>query len=164
MALSSEPVASVLESGDQATVDTPAMCPISVSTCFPVVTSQILMEPSAEAEAIHMPSGDMRAWEMGCLWPPRMSLGRKLGRRGWRWRGGEATATAASSRGVRNGVGSTDGGDREREMEGEGEERAGEGERDRVRERERERERELERERDRERDREGLGVLRSLEE
>lgn len=118
MALSSDPEASVLESGDHATADTPAMCPTSVSMCRPVDASHILMVPSAEAEAIHLPSGEMRTWEMGLRCPPRTRRGLKVGFVGCRGRGGsDATSMSASAAGVRKGVGSPETGERVRERE-----------------------------------------------
>lgn len=120
MALSSEPEANVLESGDQATADTPAMCPTSVSMWRPVEASHILMVPSAEAEAIHLPSGDMRTWEMGLRCPPRMRRGLKFGLVGCRGCGGSdamSTSASASAAGVRKGVGSPETGERVMERE-----------------------------------------------
>lgn len=110
MALSSDPDAKTFESGDQATVDTPAMCPTRVSTCFPVEASQILMVPSAEAEAIHLPSGEMRTCEIGFWWPPSTSRGLKLGFMCCSGGGVEGPFWL----GVSNGVGSTDTGSGER--------------------------------------------------
>lgn len=37
---------------------------------------------SAEAEATHLPSGEMRTWEIGFSWPRSSSEGWKLGRSG----------------------------------------------------------------------------------
>ncbi|EAQ93637.1 hypothetical protein CHGG_01872 [Chaetomium globosum CBS 148.51] len=71
IALSSEPVASVLLSGAHARHDTPAMWPTSVSRWAPVDASQILAVPSADAEAIQRPSGEMRTWETAPAWPWR---------------------------------------------------------------------------------------------
>lgn len=74
--LSSDPVASVLLSGAQARHETPAMWPTSVSRWAPVEASQILAVPSAEAEAIHRPSGEIRTWATARLWPRRSRCGR----------------------------------------------------------------------------------------
>jgi hypothetical protein len=65
MALSSDPEASVLLSGDQATAETPAMWPTRVSMCRPVLTSHIRIVASADDDAIHRPSGDMRTCDIG---------------------------------------------------------------------------------------------------
>lgn len=147
IALSSLPVAMVSESGLQARQDTPAMWPTSVSMCAPVSASQIMAVPSAEAEAIHRPSGDMRTWDMAFSWPRNSRVGRKSGRRGlgrrWRRRSGEVEV---EPRGVR----------REEEEERERVRERGEG--DRESEGERERDLDLERDRfadlDRDRERE----------
>lgn len=130
MALSSEPVAMVSESGLHATQDTPAMWPTSVSMWAPVSASQIMAVPSAEAEAIHRPSGEMRTCETARSWPRSSRLGWKSGRRGL-WRSRELEA---ERRGVR----------REEDVREQDRERDG-GERESNRERERERERDRER-------------------
>lgn len=83
MVLSSEPVARVSLSGLQARHDTPAMWPTKVSMWAPVSASQIMAVASAEAEAIHRPSGEMRTWEIGFSWPRSSSEGSKFGRRGF---------------------------------------------------------------------------------
>lgn len=88
--------------------------------------------PSAEAEAIHLPSGDMRTCEIGFSWPRSSSEGSKFGRRGGALRDGWEGVVEVERWGVRP---------------------------EEVRERERERERErdpecdLERESKRDRDR-----------
>lgn len=76
IALSSEPLASVLLSGAHATQLTPAMCPTSVSTCRPVAASQIFTVASADADAIHRPSGEMRACDTGFVCPCSASRAR----------------------------------------------------------------------------------------
>lgn len=75
IALSSEPVASVLLSGAHATQLTPAMCPTSVSMCVPVAASQILTVASADADAMKRPSGEMRACDTGLVCPCSASRG-----------------------------------------------------------------------------------------
>lgn len=131
MALSSEPVAMVSESGLQATQDTPAMWPTRVSMWAPVAASQIMAVPSAEAEAIQRPSGEMRTCEIARSWPRSSRLGWKSGRRGL-WRSREVEV---ERRGVRR---EDDERERDRDRDREGG----------VRESKRERERDGERDRD----------------
>lgn len=87
--------------------------------------------PSADAEAIHRPSGEMRTWEIGFSWPRSSSEGWKLGRSG------------GSLREERKGV---------VDVERWGVRREEVGERERDRERDLERDLERESRRDRERD------------
>lgn len=79
--------------------------------------------PSAEADAIHLPSGEMRTWEIGFSWPRSSSEGSKFGRRGAALCEGREGVVEVDRCGVR---------------------------REDVRERERERERDLERDLERE--------------
>lgn len=79
--------------------------------------------PSAEAEAIHLPSGEMRTWEIGFSWPRSSSEGSKFGRRGGSLRDGREGVVEVDRWGVR---------------------------REEVRERDRDRERDLERDLERE--------------
>jgi hypothetical protein len=51
------------------------MWPTSVSRWAPVVASQILAVPSADADAIQRPSGEMRTWETAAAWPWRERCG-----------------------------------------------------------------------------------------
>ena len=51
MDLSSDPEASVLESGLQAIVDIPARCPSSMCSCLPLRVSHILIVASAAKDA-----------------------------------------------------------------------------------------------------------------
>lgn len=94
-----------------------------MSIWAPVSASQIIAVASAEAEAIHLPSGEMRTWEIGFSWPRSSSEGSKLGRSGAALREGREGVVEVDRFRVR---------------------------REEVRERERERERDLERDLERE--------------
>lgn len=82
--MSSLPEASILESGDQAIVETPARCPSNVCRWLPVAVSQILMVASAAESsqlesirsgiysqqlAIDLPSGENRTAATPLLCP-----------------------------------------------------------------------------------------------
>lgn len=73
--LSSEPEASVVESGPHAMVDMPAICPSSVCSCLPVLASHILIVPSEEQLAMRLPSGENFTAETPFLCPLRISVG-----------------------------------------------------------------------------------------
>ena len=63
MDLSSEPDARVFESGLQAMVEMPAMCPSRMCSCLPLVVSHILMVASAADHITHQPTQIGMRWE-----------------------------------------------------------------------------------------------------
>ena len=75
MLLSSEPEASVVLSGDQVNVFTPARWPSSVCSSAPVLLDHIFIVASAEADAIQAPLGEYLRHDMARLCPRRMRWG-----------------------------------------------------------------------------------------